>query len=136
MRIAPEEDRDGPLFRPVLTARAKGIDGFKRSALTVRGVEYLNQHTIDWNEEKNVYYWYYATQVTHHMEGEAWKKWNAVMRQELPKNQVQNGKEGGSWDPSGDRWASYGGRLYETCLCIYMLEVYYRHLPIYKWRGK
>lgn len=102
----------------------------------VRGVEYVNQNTIDWNNEKNVYYWYYATQVTHHMEGAAWKKWNNVMRQELPKNQVKEGKEGGSWDPAGDRWASYGGRLYETCLCIYMLEVYYRHLPIYKWRGK
>ena len=69
-------------------------------------------------------------------EGAAWKKWNNVMRQEIPKNQTKEGKEAGSWDPTGDRWASYGGRLYETCLCIYMLEVYYRHLPIYKWRGK
>ena len=25
-----------------------------------------------------------------------------------------------------------GGRLYTTCLCLYMLEIYYRHLPIYQ----
>lgn len=36
-----EDDRDGPLFRPVLTARGRGEDGFKRARLTVRGVEYL-----------------------------------------------------------------------------------------------
>ena len=36
-----DEDRDGPLFRPVLTARGQGNDGFKRRKLTVRGVEYL-----------------------------------------------------------------------------------------------
>ena len=42
----------------------------------------------------------------------------------------------GSWSPDQGQWAGFGGRLYQTCLCIYMLEVYYRHLPIYKWRGK
>ena len=33
-----------------------------------------------------------------------------------------------------DRWAPNGGRLFVTSLSIYMLETYYRHLPIYKWR--
>ena len=28
-------------------------------------------------------------------------------------------------------YAGQGGRLYVTCLRTYMLEVYYRHLPIY-----
>lgn len=36
-----DNDRDGPLFRPVATARGRGRDGFKRARLTVRGVEYL-----------------------------------------------------------------------------------------------
>jgi hypothetical protein len=32
-----------------------------------------------------------------------------------------------------DRWSNLGQgmRLYTTCLSLYMLEVYYRHLPIY-----
>ena len=84
--------------------------------------------------DRDVYYWYYATQVLHHLEGDYWEKWNRVMRQALPEDQIHGGKEEGSWDPDGDRWGNYGGRLYTTCLSTYMLEVYYRHLPIYAYR--
>ena len=94
------------------------------------GVKYLENYPIDWSEP-NTYHWYYATQVMHHMEGDAWEKWNRVMRQDIPSKQVTKGKERGSWSPDGDRWAGHAGRLYMTCLCTYMLEVYYRHLPIY-----
>ena len=68
------------------------------------------------------------------MEGDYWKRWNAVMRQVLTEQQVKHGRESGSWDPQKptmDQWAPHGGRLYVTCLSLYMLEVYYRHLPIY-----
>ena len=41
-----EGDRDGPLFRPPLTSRGEGRDGFKRSPLSVRGVEYLVQRNV------------------------------------------------------------------------------------------
>ena len=54
-----------------------------------------------------------------------------IMREEVPAQQIRAGEEAGSWNPDGDRWERYGGRLYTTCLCTYMLEVYYRHLPIY-----
>jgi hypothetical protein len=54
------------------------------------------------------------------------------MREVIPANQVKQGDEAGSWNPTGDKWGSFGGRLYVTCLSIYNLEVYYRHLPIYK----
>jgi hypothetical protein len=33
---------------------------------------------------------------------------------------------------NGDRWGADGGRLYVTCLSLYVLEVYYRHLPLYR----
>lgn len=95
-----------------------------------QGVEYLLRFLPEW-DERNVYHWYYATQVMHHMEGEPWREWNAVMRQLLPQKQEKRGRERGSWNPNGDRWGMHGGRLYTTCLSIYMLEVYYRHLPIY-----
>ncbi|WP_442484592.1 prenyltransferase/squalene oxidase repeat-containing protein [Aeoliella sp. SH292] len=94
------------------------------------GVAWLLNFLPEW-DERNVYQWYYTTQVMHHMEGSAWQKWNSVMRQLLPDRQEKRGRERGSWDPNGDRWGSQGGRLYTTCLSIYMLEVYYRHLPIY-----
>ena len=86
---------------------------------------------MNWNEQ-DVYYWYYATQMLHHMGGEWWNKWNQVMRQTVPEHQTKIGREKGSWSPSDDAWGHQGGRLFTTCLSIYMLEVYYRHLPIYK----
>jgi hypothetical protein len=95
------------------------------------GVEYLVANLPDWNK-RNVYYWYYATQVLHHMEGKPWRAWNEEMRKILPEHQVTRGRERGSWDPGGDRWGGEGGRLYVTCLSIYILEVYYRHLPLYR----
>jgi hypothetical protein len=95
------------------------------------GVEYLVENLPEWNK-RNVYYWYYATQVLHHMEGKPWRKWNEVMRKLLPERQITRGRERGSWDPRGDRWGDSGGRLYVTCLSIYVLEVYYRHLPLYR----
>jgi hypothetical protein len=53
------------------------------------------------------------------------------MARQLPEMQIKKGRERGSWAPQQDVWGHYGGRLYTTCLAIYMLEVYYRHLPIY-----
>ncbi len=99
----------------------------------VEGATALNLTPIKFNGDLNhdVYYWYYATQVTHHMEGKIWEKWNNVMRKEMPANQTKSGPEAGSWNPKGDRWGSDYGRLYMTCLSLYILEVYYRHLPIY-----
>jgi hypothetical protein len=68
------------------------------------------------------------------MDGDDWNRWNQVMRQAIPEAQTKTGNDRGSWPPAGDRWGAHGGRLYVTCLSIYMLEVYYRHLPIYKYR--
>lgn len=83
-------------------------------------------------QDNSVYYTYYATQVLHHVGGPSWQKWNAAMRSVLPASQVKQGTERGSWDPSRDLFGAAGGRLYVTCLNIYCLEVYYRHLAIYK----
>ena len=84
-------------------------------------------------EDQNVYYWYYATQVFHHDGGRPWDAWNEVMRVQLPAAQTRGGREDGSWEPMlGDFAGGVGGRIYATCLSIYCLEVYYRHMPIYK----
>ena len=100
------------------------------------GVRWITspENLVNFKRGRDVYFWYYATQVAHHFGGEPWKQWNAVMRQALPERQVPRGRESGSWNPhnpTADQWASSGGRLYVTCLSICMLEVYYRHLPIY-----
>ncbi|MEY4568464.1 MAG: hypothetical protein RLY14_3434 [Planctomycetota bacterium] len=98
----------------------------------LQGSQALLDRKITWKDpQKSVYYWYYATQVLHHLGGDPWQEWNEVMRVELPANQVKSGNLAGSWDPSGDAFAAPGGRLYVTCLCLYCLEVYYRHMPLY-----
>lgn len=79
----------------------------------------------------SVYYWYYATQVLHHVGGNAWTRWNDKMKVTLPALQEKKGQEAGSWDPNNDQFGTSGGRLYTTCFCIYCLEVYYRHLSLY-----
>jgi hypothetical protein len=91
-----------------------------------RGVEFLAKQ----GPNHNLYYSYYGTQIMHHMEGDVWQAWNAKMKQMLLPSQATEGHEAGSW---GKGFGGFGpGRLYNTSLATMMLEVYYRHLPIYK----
>jgi hypothetical protein len=126
-----------PGYSPAMTAEAllcREYLGWKQNdPRLLRGAKLLLETGIDW-DDRDVYFWYYATQVLHHLEGDYWAQWNSIMREVIPKKQVTYGKEEGSWDPDGDRWGPHGGRLYVTCLSTYMLEVYYRHLPIYSYR--
>jgi len=81
----------------------------------------------------NCYYNYYATQVMSHYEGPMWDKWNKEMRDYLVQSQSKNGHEMGSWYfRGGDHGTARGGRLYATAMSCMVLEVYYRHMPIYK----
>ena len=93
-----------------------------------QGVAFLSK---EGPKRDDMYYNYYATQVLHHWGGVEWKKWNDVMRPMLVNSQVQEGPAAGSWKPR-DRHAGPGGRLYETALCLMTLEVYYRHMPLYR----
>jgi hypothetical protein len=95
---------------------------------------------------KDMYYYYYATQVVHFCEGEEWKTWNDGpkqadgqrkngMRDWLITNQIKKADDSaklGSWDPEAGWFGSGCGRLGTTAMCILTLEVYYRHLPLYK----
>jgi hypothetical protein len=86
----------------------------------------------------DMYYYYYATQVLHFFEGPEWhKEWNPKMRDMLLDLQVPMTKrDGGSWDPQGDPWiGQHCGRVGMTSTALLTLEVYYRHLPLYKRDG-
>ncbi len=78
----------------------------------------------------DVYFNYYATQVLHHLQGNAWPPWNAKLRDHLVEKQAQRGHERGSWF-FPDSHGTIGGRLYTTAMCCMILEVYYRHMPLY-----
>ncbi|MCY2991770.1 MAG: terpene cyclase/mutase family protein [Planctomycetota bacterium] len=79
-----------------------------------------------------IYYYYYATQVLHHLEGENFDLWNHRMREHLIRTQAKAGHTTGSWNPQGTDWGQRGGRLYSTSMALITLQVYYRHLPMYR----
>lgn len=78
----------------------------------------------------DLYYTYYATQVMRHFGGDSWDRWNTATRDAVIKDQIKQGVDAGSWDPKGHH-SRAGGRLYQTALATMILEVYYRHLPLY-----
>ena len=85
--------------------------------------------------DRDAYYWYYATQVMFQMQGDYWREWNERLQPLVLNSQVKAGPLAGSWDPQQpvpDRWGYWGGRIYLTSMHLLMLEVYYRHLPIYQ----
>ncbi|MGD9645060.1 MAG: hypothetical protein AB7U73_05065 [Pirellulales bacterium] len=103
----------------------------KENPALQQGIDFLSQHGP--SKQGNVYYNYYATQVMHHYGDEPWEKWNSVMRDFYVNSQSKNAHETGSWFFKGaDHGAERGGRLYMTCMCCMTLEVYYRHLPVYR----
>jgi hypothetical protein len=93
-----------------------------------KGVQFLSERGPDLED---LYYSYYATQVLRHFGGSLWHQWNREMREGLIASQIQDGQDAGSWDPIGDHTRE-GGRLCQTAMAAMILEVYYRHLPLYQ----
>ncbi len=110
----------------------------RTDARLVAGADYLRQHLPDL-ADRDAYYWYYATQVMFHMQGAHWDEWNTRLRDTLVSTQLKDGDPNGSWSPdrpTPEKWGAAGGRHYVTCMNLLMLEVYYRHLPLYIELGK
>ncbi len=98
------------------------------------GCKYLTQNLPPESGSSlgSIYYYHYATQVLHNMEGSEFDLWNHRMREHLIRTQQKQGHRAGSWNPEGTDWGKRGGRLYATGLALITLEVYYRHLPMYR----
>ncbi|HZW34089.1 MAG TPA: prenyltransferase/squalene oxidase repeat-containing protein [Isosphaeraceae bacterium] len=129
----------GRPLTPVMTSEAllsRQLLGWPRNyPPLIKGAAQVAAH-LDLAPERNIYYWYYATQLLHNMENKDWERWNLKVRENLIRMQVQEEScAQGSWDPelpAPDRWALVAGRLYLTSLSILTLEVYYRYLPLYR----
>lgn len=129
-----------PNAEPKLSLTAAGLLtreylGWKKDNPHLRaGAAYLmeNQPPESANHLGQIYYYYYATQVLHHLEGSEFDLWNHRMREHLLRTQEKEGHAAGSWSPVGVDWGKQGGRLYSTSLALTTLEVYYRHFPMYR----
>jgi hypothetical protein len=107
-----------------------------RNPALLRGCDYLLEQLPPAAAAPNqklgpLYFYYYASQVMHNMDGKYWETWNPRMREFLIRTQEQDGCKKGSWDPDGCDWGKNAGRVYSTSLSILTLEVYYRYLPLY-----
>jgi hypothetical protein len=124
---------------PVMTAEAlvsRQLLGWPRNHPSlVKGAGRVAAH-LEKDTDRNIYYWYYATQLLHNLKNKDWERWNPRVRELLIKTQVKDETcANGSWDPtqpSPDHWGEIAGRLYQTSLSVLTLEVYYRYLPLYR----
>ncbi|MFO0966665.1 MAG: prenyltransferase/squalene oxidase repeat-containing protein [Gemmataceae bacterium] len=74
----------------------------------------------------DMYYTYFATNVLRHVGGKRWQDWNEKMMEALLGAQEKDGPLRGSFRGAAGH---VSGRLMQTCLCLWTLEVYYRHPP-------
>ncbi|MDR2762986.1 MAG: terpene cyclase/mutase family protein [Planctomycetaceae bacterium] len=132
----------GEGVRKSMTAEAlfcRELIGWKRTDIRLtRGLNFLvepeNLPTFKEHYNRNAYYWFYASLALYNYGGEIWSKWDKAVKKALLENQEKRGKEKGSWDPNkpvADEWGRQYGRLYTTCLSIFILETNYRYKPIY-----
>jgi uncharacterized protein YfaP (DUF2135 family) len=76
--------------------------------------------------DRDYYLWYNCTLAMFHEGGDAWMRWNRIIRDAIVGLQCKDGCSRGSWAPES-RWGSQGGRVYSTALAALCLEVYYRY---------
>jgi hypothetical protein len=104
----------------------------------VNGAQWLAREHLPSDEtpdQRDTYYWYYATQVLKYVDGPVWETWDQRLRPMLIRTQLKSGEQAGSWHPYNpvpDRWGAFGGRLYVTTMNLLSLEVRHRMLPLYK----
>ena len=94
----------------------------------VSGVEHLSRHGVD---KSNLYYDYYAAQVLRHHGGAQWEKFNTELRDWLVDTQAKDAGAQGSWFFKRNGHMADTGRLCTTSFATMILEVYYRHMPLY-----
>ncbi len=115
-----KQDRD-PTVR-------KGVDFLLRASESKNPVQYSGPSA-------NLYSWYYNTQACLMYGGTAWDKWNRLFQDEIADSQNPEG----FWPPTGggatgglEEEPFLTGQVYRTTLCVLMLEVFYRYMPLYK----
>jgi hypothetical protein len=107
----------------------------KESAGSARsGAKYIGKKSkLDYNTaDCDLYGHYYDGQAMMNRGADQWKKYNEMFRDQILNNQNPDGTwktPGGGQKPNAPGASFVGNTHYRNCLCILMLEVYYRFLP-------
>lgn len=98
-----------------------------------KGAKYVLDNTkFDYNSEFcDLYGHYYESQAMMQRGGKDWSSYNQIFRDQILLNQDTDGSwktpgAGKKVRAAGAKWQS--DKLYRTCLCTLMMEVYYRFL--------
>jgi|688.fasta_scaffold20328_7 hypothetical protein len=105
--------------------------GWKRDSAEVRATTDFMLKNLPKLGKFDSYHLYYGTQSLFHVQGQPWEQWNKATSETVLATQIKDGPHAGTWDPN-DEWEQQGGRIYSTSLRLLMLEVYFRHLPLYQ----
>src|SRR6266853_901889 len=110
----------------------------EKDAMVRDGIKYMlekDKPEVNYKGDKaDLYAWYYNTQACLMVGGSAWSKWNRMFQDQISDSQSPDG----SWPPClggvGDlqKRPDGDGPYYRTTLCILMLEVCYRYMPVNK----
>jgi len=127
------EDFDDHPSMSAIAVTARLFIERQRSAPELGAVNLVVSDLPEWKEHRiDFYSWYWGSQALFQYdgpEGRMWKRWNESLKTALLPQQ-KTGKDGcraGSWDSSGERWGTEGGRVYATALNALTLETYYRY---------
>ncbi len=89
----PGRPRGGSFLDPVMTTEAllsRQLLGWPRDFPPLnKGVGMISAHLQE-SGVRNIYYWYYATQLLHNMKGAKWERWNLKIREGLISMQVKD----------------------------------------------
>ncbi len=124
---------DKPTTKPRLAMTAVGLlcrmyTGWDKNNKALQdGVELLVKSGPS---KSDMYYNYYAAQVLRQNGGPGWEKFNQELRDYLVETQAQSGGAKGSWFINSAH-VGPAGRLCVTSFATMILEVYYRHMPLY-----
>jgi hypothetical protein len=109
--------------------------GYKREEL-LPGVAWLGQQPNalpDWGADGNAFDWryvYLTNLVLFQTGGDAWRRWNDVLKSAMASEQARDQTDKGAWSASGTLKGR--SRVLSTAFGSLFLEVYYRYLPMYR----
>ena len=79
---------------------------------------------------------FFTHQIVFHRQGKSWSHWNGKIRDQIISRQDKEEEHRGSWHDADDECGKSLGRVSQTAINLMMLEVYNRHLGVYRATGQ
>ncbi len=101
----------------LLELQHRGVAGNDPTLIEARA--YSSAHPPDKAFLRDVFYWYFGSQVVHNFGELEWQVWHRRLRHDLLDSQEKSGCAAGSWylgQTAPEVWSAHAGRLLTTSL--------------------